>query len=124
MYHKTALNAKPYPHELALAELFADLGKDIVFLRPSNIPGVYIPDIRMDGLEWEMKSPEGKSERTIRRNLHKASTQSRNVIFDLGRIGIPEDKCLKQLNEAFDSSHYIKNMIIVTKAKEIIRLKK
>ena len=120
----SALNIKPYPHELAIAELFAQQGKDVVFLKPSNIPGVYIPDIVVDGLEWEMKSPDGKSERTIRRNLHKASTQSRNIIFDLSRIGIPEDKCIKELKEAFSSSQYIRNMIIITKAKDMMRLKK
>ena len=120
----SALNVKPYPHELAIAELFAQQGKDVVFLKPSNIPGVYIPDIVIDGLEWEMKSPDGKSERTIRRNLHKASTQSRNIIFDLSRIGISEDKCLKDLTEAFKTSKYIRNMIIVTKSREMIRLKK
>ncbi|MCR5399949.1 MAG: hypothetical protein K6E68_10520 [Lachnospiraceae bacterium] len=120
----SALNVKPYPHELAIAELFAQQGKDVVFLKPSNIPGVYIPDIVVDGLEWEMKSPEGKGERTIRRNLHKASTQSRNIIFDLSRIGISEDKCIKELKNAFNSSQHIRNMIIVTKSKEMIWLKK
>ncbi len=120
----STLNVKPYPHELAIAELFAQQGKDVVFLKPSNIPGVYIPDIVVDGLEWEMKSPEGKGERTIRRNLHKASTQSRNIIFDLSRIGISEDKCIKELKNAFTSSQHIRNMIIVTKSKEMIWLKK
>lgn len=120
----SALNIEPYPHELAIAELFSQQGKDVIFLKPSNIPGVYVPDIVVDGTEWEMKSPDGKSERTIRRNLHKASTQSRNIIFDLSRIGIPEDKCIKELKEAFNSSNYIRNMIIVTKSKDMIRLKK
>ena len=120
----SALNKEPYPHEKAIAELFAAQGKDVVFLKPSNIPGVYIPDIAVEGLEWEMKSPDGKSERTIRRNLHKASTQSRNIIFDLSRIGIPEDKCIKELQTAFSESKYIRNMIIVTKTCEMIRLKK
>lgn len=120
----SALNSKPYPHELAIAELLAAQGKDVVFLKPSNIPGVYVPDILIDGLEWEMKSPIGNSNRTIRRNLHKASTQSGNIIFDLSRIGIPEDKCIKELKDAFKESRYIRNMIIVTKSHEMIRLKK
>lgn len=120
----SALNTEPYPHELAIAELFAAQNKNVVFLKPSNIPGVYIPDIVVEGLEWEVKAPEGKSGRTIRRNLHKASTQSRNIIFDLSRIGIPEDKCIKELQDAFNESKHIRNMIIVTKAREMIRLKK
>ena len=118
----TQLNTEPYPHELAIAELFAAQDKDVTFLRPSNMPGIYTPDVKIDGLEWEMKSPEGKSERTIRRNLHKASTQSRNIIFDLDRIGLPEEKCIRELTKAFEDSNHIKNMIIITKDREMIRL--
>ncbi len=120
----SALNTRPYPHELSVAELFAKLGKTVVFLKPSNMPGVYTPDVRIEGLEWEIKSPNGKSERTIRRNLHIASRQSRNIIFDLSRIEIPEDKCIKELRDAFNSSTHIKNLIIITKAKDMIRLRK
>ncbi len=120
----SVLNKDPYPHEMAIAELFANMNKDVVFLKPRNIPGAYTPDIKMDGLEWEIKSPDGKSDRTIRRNIHKASTQSKNIIFDLSRIGIAEEKCIKELKNAFESSNHIRNMIIVTKSKQLITLKK
>ncbi|MBO4374849.1 MAG: hypothetical protein J5829_07055 [Lachnospiraceae bacterium] len=120
----SALNKDPYSHEMAIAELFASMDKDVIFLKPSNIPGAFIPDIKMDGLEWEIKSPEGKSDRTIRRNIHKASTQSNNIIFDLSRIGIAEEKCIRDLKNAFESSNHIRNMIIVTKSKQMIVLKK
>ena len=50
----------PEKHELNTARYFSEMGKKIKFIRPSNIPEVYRPDFTMDGIEWEMKSPEGK----------------------------------------------------------------
>ena len=54
---------------LKLQKNFADLGKKIVFLKPSDIPGVHTPDIFMDGVDWEIKCLEGDSKRTIETNM-------------------------------------------------------
>ena len=43
--------------------MIAELGKDIVFIPPHR------PDIFMDGVEWEIKCPEGNSKRTIENNM-------------------------------------------------------
>ena len=50
----------PEKHELKAARFFAELGYDIEFIPPSNIPDVHRPDILMQGKEWEIKSPQGK----------------------------------------------------------------
>ena len=39
------LKTPPEKHELATAKYFAALGKDVVFLPPSNIKEAYRPDI-------------------------------------------------------------------------------
>ena len=70
--------------------MIAELGKDIVFIPPSAIPGQHRPDIFMDGVEWEIKCPEGNSKRTIENNMRKALLQPRNVIFDLRHIQLSE----------------------------------
>ena len=48
------LNIPPDKSEFAVAKYFAELGKDIVFIPPSAIPGQHRPDILMDGVEWEI----------------------------------------------------------------------
>ena len=95
------LNCLPEEHEFETAKLFAELGKDIVFLRPSSIPGIHTPDILMDGLEWEIKCPEGKGKRTIEQNIRKAEKQSHYIIVDLRWIQVPEKVCLSQLEMNF-----------------------
>ena len=117
------LQTPPQKHELATARFFADLGKDIIFIVPSNIPEVYRPDIVMDGIEWEIKSPIGKSRRTIEKNFHKAALQSKNIIFDLRRINVPEAQCLKQLEREFlDKGTH--RLLVITKSGELVKFPK
>ena len=109
----------PEKHELATANYFADMGKDVTFIRPSNIPGAYRPDILMDGIEWEIKSPIGKGKRTIEKNYHKAALQSKNIIFDLRRVKIPDNQCLKQLEIEFKDKH-TKRLLVIRKNGELV----
>lgn len=113
------LHNPPEKHELATARYFANMGKNIVFICPSNIPEVYRPDIIMDGIEWEIKAPIGHGKKTIEHNIHKASKQSKNIIFDLRRIELAEDKCMTQLENEFDMRKYLKRLYVITKDGEL-----
>ena len=93
------LNTPPDKSEFAVAKYFAELGKDIMFIPPSAIPGQHRPDILMDGVEWEIKCPEGSSKRTIENNMRKAIKQSCNIIFDLRRIKLSEAQAINQLKK-------------------------
>ncbi len=115
------LSTPPQKHEFETAKYFADMGKDIIFIQPSNIPGVYRPDIIMDGIEWEIKCPQGKAKRTIYKNYHKASLQSKNIIFDLRRICVPEKESISQLKNEFKNKHS-QRLIIIKKSGEIVYL--
>ena len=45
-----------------------------------------MPDIVMQGVAWEMKSPEGSGKYTIKKAVQNASHQSQNIIIDLRRL--------------------------------------
>ena len=116
------LNALPEEHEFETAKFFSLMGKDIVFIKPSNIPNVHTPDIIMDGTEWEIKCPEGKSKRTIEQILKKGENQSRNIVIDLRWIKIPEKQCLSQIEFNFNTKPKIKRIFIITKGLRLIEL--
>ena len=116
------LNTPPEQHEMDTALFLAEQGKNIVFLQPSNIRETHTPDIVMDGLEWEIKCPQGKSKHTIENNIKAAVLQSCNIIIDLRRVGIPEDKCMAQIQKQFDVRKSIKRVLVITKGKELITL--
>lgn len=74
-------------HEkIAVDFLATQLGNDITFLKPNRSKGAKTPDIEMNGLRWEIKSPAGKSSRTLENNLRLALRQSPNIILDLRRM--------------------------------------
>ena len=114
------LNIPPEQAEFETAKYFADLGKDIIFIRPSSIPNQHRPDIQMDGLEWEIKCPEGRSKRTIENNIRAAEKQSHYIIIDLRRIKIPEKKCLSEIEINFRTKPGIKRILVITKELKLI----
>ena len=114
------LNTLPEQPEFETAQFFADLGKDIVFIRPSSIPNQHRPDILMDGVEWEIKCPEGSSKRTIENNIRSAERQSHYIIIDLRRIRIPEKKCLTEIDNNFKTKPRIKRILVITKELKLI----
>ena len=108
----------PEKHELATANYFADMGKDVTFILPSNIPDNHRPDFLMNGIEWEVKSPAGKSKRSIAKRFTEALSQSQNIIFDLRRSSLSDDVCINQLERLYEKKH-IKRLMVITKTKEL-----
>ena len=115
------LKTLPERHELETADYLANLGYDIEFIAPRNSPNVHTPDIFMDGVSWEIKCPKGKSKRTIENNFRKAKQQAENIIFDLRRINIPEEKCMLELKHRFAQKRDVKRLLIIKKSGEILK---
>jgi len=112
--------ATPLPHESLVAEVLAERGNDILFLKPIDQDKIKTPDIEMGGARWEIKTPKGKGKFLLQNTFHKALHQSVNIIIDIRRIKIPEQKALKQLENLFEKSRSVKKMIIITKQKKML----
>ena len=115
------LNIPPEKHEFETAKYFANLGKDIVFLKPSLIPSTHTPDIIMDSVEWEIKCPKGGGKHTIETNFRSAIQQSYYLIFDLRRCRVPENQSINQLEKEFYSRSYLKKMYVIKKNGELLK---
>ncbi len=111
-------------YELATVVFFTELGYDIELIPRSNIEGLHLPDIIMDGLKWEIKAPKGEGKWVIKNTLQKAKHQSENIIIDLRRIKLPQEKCLSELNNHFKLAKRIKRMKIITKSGKLLELNK
>ena len=107
-------------HELDVAKVLNKLGKDVEFILPSRIKFSRTPDIKMDGLFWEIKSPKGSSSRTIENNLRCASRQSKNIIIVLRRVKIDEIKAISNIRRQFNQSKSIKNILVIKKNSKIL----
>lgn len=80
------------------------------------------PDIQMNGLAWEIKSPKGKGSRVIENNLRNAIRQSPNVILDLRRIDgrIPTKKLLNEVKRQLSLNMAVKRILVITRQEECI----
>ena len=111
-------------HENATVVFLTECGYDIELIPRSNVEGVHTPDIKMDGLKWEMKSPKGKGKWLLKNTVQRASHQSENIIIDLHRIKIHQVKCLQELEKQFKFSKRVKRMLIVTKSRKLLAFNK
>ncbi|MCL2484905.1 MAG: hypothetical protein FWF00_07135 [Endomicrobia bacterium] len=116
--------AFPERHELNTAWFLNDIGKDVEFLVPADKNHIKTPDIKMEGIFWEIKAPKGNSKYTFQHAFKEALRQSQNIIFDLRRNSMPEDNCINKLKKEFSLSKSIKYLLIITKSKKLLDFKK
>lgn len=111
-------------HEMATVVLLTELGCNVELIPKSNLQGVRTPDVRIEGLLWEIKSPKGEGESLMKNTVQKACRQLCNVIVDLRRVKRYQEKCLSELNREFEYSRSLKRLKIITKNGSIIDLVK
>ena len=111
-------------HENNTVVFLTQQGFDVTLIPRSQQKGMHSPDVIINGIEWEIKSPKGKGRWLLENTLRKATRQSPNVIIDLQRIHIHEQKCLRELEKQFFMIKNIKHLRIITKRKEIIAFDK
>lgn len=107
-------------HEYDTVLFLTEQGYNVELIPKSNVPGERSPDIRMGKLFWEMKAPKGEGKWLIKKTLQRASHQSENIIVDLRRIKIHQNKCLPELEKQFRLSKRLKRLKIITKTCDII----
>ena len=109
----------PKDHELSAALIMAyHFETDVIFLRPERKK---TPDIDVNGIKWEIKSPRGNGKKTIDNNLRAAHKQSRNIVLDLRRSKLHKNKATARINYYLAAgSHKINHLKIITKTQKVI----
>ena len=111
-------------HEYETILLFTEMGIDVELIPKSNTRGVHTPDIKMDGLKWEMKAPLGEGNQLIENTIQRALRQSQNIIVDLRHTKRHQTKCLKELKKQFMSKKNVKHLKIIMKSGRTLDLKR
>ena len=107
-------------HEYRTVKFFLDCGYDVELIPPSQIKGLRMPDIMLQGLPWEMKAPEGHGKRTLQNTLQNAAHQSANIIIDLRRCGLAQEEAIKELERHFRLFKRIRCLKIITKDERML----
>lgn len=80
----------------------------------------------IDYIHYTLKnpSPKGEGKWVIKNIVQKAQKQSENIIIDLRRTKLPQEKCINELHMHFRLSKRIKRMKIITKDRELLEYSK
>lgn len=111
-------------HEFHTVKILQQNGYDIELIPPSQISGVHLPDIMLNNIPWEIKAPAGNGKNTISHNINNALCQSENIIIDLIRCKIADEKAINEIIRLFNLSKRTKKLIIIPKNKIIIDISK
>lgn len=111
-------------HENATAVFLTEQGFDVELIPASNIEGVHTPDIKMDGLKWEMKAPLGEGNQLMENTIQRALRQSQNIIIDLKHTKRHQTKCLRELEKQFLNKKGIKRLKVITKSGKTLDFEK
>lgn len=111
---------RPEAHELETADIFTGLGKNVEFLYPIDADRVKTPDVIIDGITWEMKSPTGSGRWTIDNQFKRAKRQSKHLIIDMRRMKIAEEVAVKEIERIFSTKRTVKRVMLVTKSGAVI----
>lgn len=107
-------------HENAAVVFLTQRGFDVELLPPIQRKGARTPDIRMKGIEWEIKCPRSNGKYTIEHSFRSALKQSPNIIFDIRDSKIPQKKCIAELERRFQDFKKASRMKIITKRLELL----
>jgi hypothetical protein len=117
------LSQPPLKSEFLAAKFLATKGKIIEFIEPSQTKNARTPDMKMDGLEWEIKCPRANSKYTIEHAFRSALGQSENVIFDLRSNKTPA-QAQKKVEKKFQEQKKAKRVLIINRGGKILDLKR
>ena len=109
---------KPWPHELRVAKILADAGYIVEFLPTGPHKTA---DILLDGIEFEIKTPEKFNPNTLDHTIRRAIRQSPNLIIDTSRLKyIDEVKTKRFLVGQAHKAKMLKRMLMLTNHGQII----
>lgn len=116
--------AVPLQHEITTYVFLVKKHKKPKFLAKKDISNVTSPDIFMDDMEWEMKSPIGSGRENLEHAFKAAVKQAENIIFDLRRSKIPDQKAITKLRRELSLSRKAKRLYVITKDEELLFFEK
>jgi hypothetical protein len=119
---ETDIIDRPQDHEIKAALIIANVyfNSDVTFLRQSTHS---TPDIEVNGVKWEIKSPLGNGKKTIENNLRAARKQSKNLIVDFGRMKLHQTKAMANIRFYLKHApNQFNKVIVITKTKKVIEI--
>lgn len=112
---------KVWEHERWAADILALAGHYVEFLLEGRMPSA---DLLLDGIEYELKSPEHFNANTLEHTIKDALKQSPNLIISMSRLKkVRSDKMRNFLINQVRKSKQVKRIFLITRQGQIIDIK-
>jgi hypothetical protein len=113
--------ANPDYREMQAAEILSRHFKcRVEFLIPSGSYKQKTPDIVMNGVMWEIKTPQTDQAKKIESILSHAKHQSTSVVIDNRYSKISDEKMRNIVLKFIQIHHTLRRVILITKAKNVL----
>ncbi len=110
----------PKPHEESAAIILAKFfDRDVCFIETASHG---TPDISINGVEWELKSPIGSGKNNIQKHMREASKQARNVVIDLRRSKLHQDRAIGYIRQFLSNPNELRRVLVITKTKTVLEI--
>jgi hypothetical protein len=121
MIISVGMKPRPKMHEETAADILAaHFRSDVYFIKTETHE---TPDVSIQNIKWEIKSPTGSSANSMQKNMREASTQSENIVIDLRRSKLHQSRALGYIKQFTDRSKKLKRVLVITKARQILTIK-
>ena len=113
----------PYPERFEVSAatiLCRHFKRDVRFITRATSR---TPDVIIGNIRWEIKSPTGGGKRTIQHQIHRALSQSNNIVFDARRTKLPITKIRKDLRSYARDTPAIKRLLLIEKDETVVVIK-
>ena len=113
----------PYPEKFEISAaviLSRHFKTDVKFISKKSVS---TPDVVINNIFWEIKSPTGSGKRTIQHQIHNALSQSKNIVFDARRTKLRIDKIRTDLARHAVENKSIKRLILIEKDEKVVIIK-
>lgn len=115
---QTAKNDPPKPHEYSAACIVANYFQHKVIIERPQI--LKTPDFIVGQTIWELKSPIGDGKNTIHNLFITARKQSPNLIIDLRRCKMNEQKAIARIRDVYNKRRKKKCRILIILKSQVI----
>lgn len=113
----TNKNPRPERFEIEAASIVAEyFGCDAVFIARDSAK---TPDVEIDGVEWEIKSPIGRGKHVIEDQIKRASKQSLNIVIEARRCKLHIAKIRSQLRYNVGFRRHLKQVLLINKHEKV-----
>jgi len=120
------LDNPPEKHEISAAWILARyFNCEVKFMKPVDGYHVKTADFLINGLAWEIKSPEGKSRKnTIKNQFENAKGKSKHLIIDARRCKeLDDDFIINKARYELKNHRSVHRLLFISKNEKVLEIK-